>query len=142
MTQRTGFIVSCVVLAALITLGCGARKGPDRVVVQGNVTYEGQPVANGQIYFGATENSPAPVSGGPIKDGHYVAKARGGVPVGERRVEILGYRPAQGAANPALSEGAPPDQYIPEQFNKRTKLTAVIKPDDDPMTLDFELTDK
>lgn len=134
---------SLILLAALTAtaVGCGAHEGPDRVVVQGNVTYRGKPVANGQIYFGATESSPAPVSGAPIKDGRYVARARGGVPVGERRVEIMGYRPAAGAANAGLSEGAPPDQYLPEQFNQRSKLTATIKPDRDPLTLDFELTD-
>src|SRR5688572_29535122 len=95
-------LLACVILAQLA--GCGANEGPQRVIVQGKVAFEGQPVANGQILFYPTGDTRGPVSGGPIKDGQYVAKARGGVPIGTHRVEITAFRAPTGSGGFAITE--------------------------------------
>lgn len=135
-------IITAFSIAALVFCwtGCGPKSGLQRVVVEGRVTYEGEPVGNGDVMFYPTETSPAPLAGGSIKDGKYVASAHGGVPVGERRVEIRAYRKPKGAAGKTSGgEGPAAEQYLPEKFNTRSELNAVVKDDSNPLTLNFEL---
>jgi hypothetical protein len=128
-----------LLLAATIVAVAGCSQSvSDRIVVEGKVSYNGEPVANGQIYFYPTEENPGPVSGGPIKDGKYVAQARGGVPLGKHRVEITAFRPMK-TSGATLSEGMPPEQYLPSQFNQRSELTALVEPAPNPKSLDFDL---
>jgi hypothetical protein len=126
-----------LVIAILVLMGC-SQSAPNRVVVEGQVSYNGEPVANGQIYFYPKEENPGPVSGGPIKDGQYVAQARGGVPLGKHRVEITGFRPMKNTGAP-VGEGLPAEQYLPSQFNQRSELTALVEPAPNPKSLDFDL---
>lgn len=136
--MQDSLIIPIAVSAALLTVSGCSQATSDRVVVAGNVSFNGEPVSNGQIYFYPTEENPGPVSGGPIKDGKYTAQARGGVPLGKHRVEIQGYRPMK-SSGPKLAEGMPPEQYIPSQFNQRSELTAIVEPTPNPKTLDFDL---
>lgn len=126
-----------IALAFALIAGC-SQSAPDRVVVGGSVTYNGEPVPNGQITFIPSEANPGPVSGGPIKDGRYVAQARGGVPLGKHRVEIVGFRPMKSTGAP-VGEGLPAEQYLPSQFNQRSELTALVEPTPNPKSLDFDL---
>jgi hypothetical protein len=116
---------SCKTLLALAVVtacaaGCSKPAGLDKVVVRGTVTLDGQPISNGEIRFVPAPGTAGPISGGPIKDGAYVAEGRGGVPLGEHRVEIKAYRamakgPGQSAsANP---EGGPAEQYLDKRYN-------------------------
>jgi hypothetical protein len=131
-------ILAFVAIAiAIHSAGC-SKGGLERVVVEGNVTYDGTPVANGEIHFYPTETAPGPLAGAPIKDGKYSVNNRGGVPVGAKRVEIRAYRPAKSSL--PVGEGPPPEQYIPDKYNQRSEQTANITGDKDPMTLDFNLT--
>jgi hypothetical protein len=128
------------VLAA-VTAGCGGEaSGIAKVVVQGAVTLDGQPIANGEVRFYPAQGTHGPVSGGAVRDGKYVAQGRGGVPVGKHTVEILAYRPA--ATRSANPEGGPAEQYLPKKFNEQTELTAEITGDENPATLDFALTSR
>jgi hypothetical protein len=130
-------------LATLTLLGCGKSSGLDKVVVRGTVTLDGQPISNGEIRFIPAPGTVGPISGGPIKDGVYVAEGRGGVPLGEHLVEIKAYRamakgPGQSAsANP---EGGPAEQYLDKRYNEQTTLKATIAADTE--TQDFQLTSK
>jgi hypothetical protein len=130
-------IAMAVSAAILASAGC-SKNAADRVVVEGSVSFNGEPVANGQISFYPTEANPGPVSGGPIKDGKYVAQARGGVPLGNHRVEITGFRPMKSTGGP-VGEGLPAEQYLPSQFNQRSELTALVEATPNPKTLDFDL---
>lgn len=134
-THQIRLLLSTLLLA-LVT-GC-SQSAPNRVIVEGRVSYNDEPVANGQISFIPTEANPGPVSGGPIKDGKYVAQARGGVPLGKHRVEITAYRPMKSTGGP-VGEGLPAEQYLPSQFNQRSELTALVEPAPNPKTLDFDL---
>ena len=116
--------------------GCGSSSGIEKVVIQGAVTYDNQPIANGEIRFYPTEDTRGPVSGGPIKDGKYIAKGGGGVPVGKHRVDIRAFRPDP--RHKADPEGGPVLQYLPDKFNAQTTLTVTVSPRE--TTLDFALT--
>ena len=130
-------------LALVCAVGCGASSGLDKVVVSGTVTLDGQPIPNGEIRFIPAPGTTGPVSGGPIKDGAYVAKGKGGVPLGEHTVEIKAYRAmakGPGQATSADSEGGAAEQYLDKRYNEQTTLKATIGADTE--TQDFQLTSK
>jgi len=125
--------------AVLIMIGgCSASSGPEKVIVQGAVTFAGKPVANGEVLFYPIDGTPGSVSGGPIKEGQYTAKGRGGVPVGKHRVEIRAFRPPSrpGQGDTAI-EGGPAEQYLPQKYNAYSELTCDI--DASSATQDFNL---
>jgi hypothetical protein len=131
-----------VILSVAPLAGCGPKSGLEKVVVHGEVTYDGQPVANGQIYFIPAKGTKGPVSGAPIKDGKYVAEAKGGVPVGTHQVKIEGYRSRGGGAEGDLlsdrGSGAP-EQYLPDRYNQKTTLQVSIDGSESSATQDFKL---
>jgi hypothetical protein len=129
-----------LVLLAVISIGCGQSSDLDKVVVRGTVTLDGQPIPNGELRFIPTNGTKGSISGGPIKDGAYVAQGRGGVPVGEHRVEIKAYRSSTKPGQPVSPEGGPAEQYLDKRYNEQTTLTAKI--DASTETRDFQLTSK
>ena len=133
----------CCILIGLTVIGCGAKRGVEKVIVSGKVSYDGQPVANGQIYFYPAEGTKGPVSGAPIKDGAYVARAKDGVPVGKHSVKIEGYRSRNASRDGDMltqsAAGGAPVQYIPSKYNQSTLLKATIPGDNGKFALDYEL---
>jgi hypothetical protein len=117
----------------------GESSEIQKVVVQGTVVFDGQPVANGEVRFYPMPGTHGPVSGGPVRDGRYIAQGRGGVPVGRHAVEILAFRPSSGA-RAAHPEGGPVEQYLPKKFNEETELTAEVTGEENPATITFDLT--
>jgi hypothetical protein len=135
-----------VLLLLAVTWGCG-RDGPPRRIVVGNVTYQGQPVADGQIRFTPMKGSKGPVSMTKIVDGQYSVDHQGGVPVATQRVEILAYQ-----ADPKYkgrekdvppmfspSEWPPKLQYLPPKYNTNSVLEVVIDSGRGELRKDFAL---
>ena len=119
------FLAANLVFIAMLGVGCGG--GPARVVVSGEVTYEGKPLELGEIRFIPVEGNEAPISGGQIRDGRYTVEK--GVPTGEHRVRITGLRLDPNYAHLANQYGPgelPQQQYLPSKFNDATELTADI----------------
>jgi hypothetical protein len=127
-------------LLVVTALGCGQSSDLDKVIVRGTVTLDGQPIPNGELRFVPINGTRGSISGGPIKDGSYVAQGRGGVPIGEHRVEIKAFRPAMKAGQPTEPEGGPAEQYLDKRYNDQSTLTAKI--DAATETQDFQLTSK
>jgi len=126
-----------------VLAGCG-RDEVDRVVVSGHVTYLDQPIETGGIQFVPREGTPGVATLFEITGGDYVASAKGGLPVGSYRVEIMGFRrptstDPRAGGGPVLSE-APREQYIPEKYNEKTQLTTTIEASKSPLTRDYSLT--
>lgn len=135
-------LLALAVAIASVT-GCGKTSTLDKVVVRGSVTLDGQPIPNGEIRFIPAPGTAGPISGGPIKDGAYVAQGRGGVPLGNHQVEIRAFRAmakGQGQAGTPGFEGGPAEQYLDKRYNEQTTLTAKI--DAATETQDFQLTSK
>ena len=130
-------------LTVAAAMGCGKPAGLDKVVVSGQVTLDGEPISNGEIRFIPTAGTVGPISGGPIKDGVYTAKGKGGVPLGTHQVEIRAYRASaksQGQAGAGSGEGGAAEQYLDKRYNDQTTLTATIGADTEAQ--DFQLTSK
>jgi len=132
----------CAWLLMIVAAGCGKRSELEKVVVSGEVTYQGEPVADGDIRFEPMPGTDGPLSGAAIRDGKYVAKGRGGVPVGEHLVRIRAFRTAAGGGDMLSMQGnAATDggQYLPEKYNRSSQETVTIAGDQSKVTLDFHL---
>lgn len=125
----------------LSLVGCGASDGLQRVVVSGQVSYQGTPVEHGQVRFVPHSEIAGPVTIASICDGRYTADGQGGVPVGEHRVELLSYDlKAVGGKWPTGPGASPPPQLLPAKYNKHSELHASVQQGSEPLTIDFELT--
>lgn len=111
--------VVLVVAGALLCVGCGcSRNGPFDVA--GAVTFNGEPVSDGAVYFIAPDSDTV-VGFGKITGGRYSAL----VARGRSRVRITGDRRVPGKTN---ENGSPLiEQYIPPRFNEQTELEATIE---------------
>ena len=128
-----------IVAGILMIVGCGQKSDLEKVILQGIVTYDDKPVANGEILFYPIEGTRGSVAGGPIRDGKYIAKGRGGVPVGKHRVEIRAFRPPQRTlGGEEAVEGGAAEQYLPLQYNAYSELRCEV--DASTATKDFHLT--
>jgi hypothetical protein len=142
--MRYAPLAAVVVFAAVATIGCGTGGGPERAVVSGQVTFRGEPVANGEIRFEPAQGTRANVCGASIRDGRYRIANKGGVPVGTYRVILRGFRPAGGtsrqrASGDPMSGEGPAVQYLPQQYNERSTLTVTIESGGRDQTRDFRL---
>jgi hypothetical protein len=111
-------------LCLALQAGCGP-SGPKLYPVSGVVTWEGQPLADGDIIF--MPATPGDVEdAGKIKDGKFEFKAR----PGNKRVKILATR-EEGPADPQMG-AVPRKQYLPPKYSsaEKTELTAEVKESD------------
>jgi hypothetical protein len=95
----TRFVRLVALVPAVLALGCGDGKG---YRFQGKVTFKGQPIASGKIYFspdGSKGNS-GPSGFADIKDGAYDTAATGGRGYGggPTIIAIEGFDPNQKGA--------------------------------------------
>lgn len=131
----------CAVLLAFGILACGCggggTDGPERVSVSGTVTFDGTPVEQGEIRF--VSEGEGSTDAASITNGSFTAS----VTPGSKRVEILASRldpdnMVESGVNPGQMEPASV-QYIPEQYNSASTLTANITSDGDNELPTFEL---
>jgi len=113
-----GFITSS--LAA----GCGSRQ----TSVEGDVTYEGQPIGVGRILF-LPEDRKAVKRGGRFDNGHYKLVPPEGPPPGNHKVEIHWLKPTgKKYRNEFKEELDVLEEGLPDKYHKDSTLTTTIKP--------------
>lgn len=126
------------VAVLLVLAGCSKGDSYERAAVSGTVTFQGQPVADGEIRFAALPGTMAPVVIESITAGRYATTHSGGVPVGSYRVEIQSYDPS---SPPPRYQGDPPrKQLLPAKYNKASELKFVVDPGQKSIARDFKLT--
>lgn len=130
-------VVAAVASLATVCQGCGGQShdAPPRTVVFGKITFSGTPVSDGTIRFVPNVESNLPIAFANIIDGQYRVDNKGGVPKGECRVEIMGYRPEGPMGDGGL---APMKQYVSRKYNTDSELVVVV--DGREMEFDFDLT--
>ncbi|MES2791285.1 MAG: hypothetical protein V4719_16840 [Planctomycetota bacterium] len=125
-------------LVLMFVSGCG-ESGPTDQYVTGTVTFDGQPVKDGQIVLTPTEPGVTPDSGS-IKDGKFAFATR----KGEKSVQIEALRDVPGKTitlPPPLSGTKPvTEMYIPAVYNKKTKLKVTVTDSSSKNKFDFKLT--
>ena len=143
--KRTNRVTFCLAVAVFMITGCGKGR-LERVPVSGTVSYDGQPVAQGTIRFAPLKGQPVPMSAAHIKDGKYNADSKGGVAVGEYRVEIEAFHKGK-PTNP--NRPLPPGversstgwiQYMPPKYGTESELTFTVESGARGITKDFDLS--
>jgi hypothetical protein len=124
MFSRRVFL-ACALVCVLI--GCSRP----RVVVQveGEITFDGQPVEAGIIQFLPPDGSGVS-GGGPISKGKYYVDPDVGLVPGKYRVEIRWPKPT-GEINKEAGYGQSPivvAEALPEKYHKESILTADVEP--------------
>jgi hypothetical protein len=131
----------------VLAVGGGCRRGPERAVVAGTVTYRGQAVADGAITFLPRQGTEAPTTIVAIADGKYMVDSLGGLPIGAYSVQIVGFRnrsksrPKEAEIGQPLPEPEDDQQYIPAKHNVKSELKTTIEPSRRPLVRDFALID-
>lgn len=121
---------SAIALLLGMLAGCGSGE-PNTYRVAGSVTWQDQPISEGDIIFSPADGSAAPQAG-RIAAGRYELRAT----PGKKRVEIYATREA-GQADPVMN-AKPKEQFIPGKFNAQSTLSAEVQPTDDNL-FDFPL---
>lgn len=136
------FASRCLALLFVTGLiGCGGvSDAPETVSITGAVSLDGETISKGEIIFRSADGGGGRADAGVIKDGTYTIDST----LGKKTVEIRSMRPVAGAVEQTLETGETGmdiEQYIPEQFNDKTALTADISSSGDT-TFDFPMTTK
>ncbi len=118
-------VLSLLVIAC--TIGCGGGQA----TVEGQVTFDGQPVEQGTIVFEPADGAGA-VAGGTIQNGKYRLGAEEQLTPGSKIVRIKAMRTTgkKIKAGPPAPEDAMEDevqQYIPPRYNEQSTLTHQVE---------------
>lgn len=132
----------CTIIALCVLLGCGA--GVTHVAVSGDVTFDGEPVQDGQIAL--EPQGAGTMVFGVITAGRYSIPAEYGPQPGNYLVRITANRPTgkQAAKDAFLTDDVPleiNEQFIPAKYNTGSKLEIQIE-NSAKVTKDFHLTSK
>ncbi len=131
----------CAVSIALLLLGGCGRHG-NHAAVDGQVTLDGEPLAQGSILFVPMEGTQGVPTGADIKAGHYRLPITKGPAVGWNRVEITAVRPSgKMAADPMGLPGQQREMYVSAvaaRFNTNSMLKIEVTPGDN--TANFDVT--
>lgn len=119
-------IVHLLFLVTFLLPGCSGNLDPyGRLPVSGSVTLDGQPLPNGEIAF--TSESVVPVvSGGKIIDGKFSVPQQQGLPPGTYKVAITSMKEIVHPSGDAMNHPTEYKELIPENFNKKSTLTAEV----------------
>lgn len=114
--------------------GCG---GGSEGSVQGTVSFDGQPVANGAVTFVKSE-------GGMVREGAVIQSGRfqARMPPGKYKIEVnakkvVGKRKQKGFGG-EVEEVEVTAELFPERFNTKTELSEDIKPGTNTVNLDLK----
>ncbi|MBN2293115.1 MAG: hypothetical protein JXM70_11855 [Pirellulales bacterium] len=119
------FLLTLAICLTVTFYGCG---GDGREAIEGKVTFDGQPLADGQISFLPMPGTKGPTAGAAIKNGEFQIASEGGTFAGKFRVEITATRPSNRKVMDPESGTMinVPQQFIPAIYNQQTQLTAEV----------------
>jgi len=128
-------VVALVACHLVLTTGCAEPDGPKRYKVSGSVTFEGEPVATGEVQFWPQEEGGAP-DAGPIENGSYTLMATEGA----KKVVIQSVRPHPTETETDIEGNQVPvmEKYLPDSCGKDGTLTATVETKS--QTIDFAIT--
>jgi hypothetical protein len=126
-------VASSLVLAAILLAG-GCSRGPAQSKVTGNVTYQGQPVAQGEIIFADDRGGVAPAFA-TIADGRYELQTV----AGKKTVRITASKETGKMIEGAMGAKFPERiDLIPPKYNTASTLVRTVEANGE-CVLDFPL---
>lgn len=141
----------CVLILGMV--GCG-KSGPERIPLSGKVTYNGEPIEDGEIAFQPEPGTDAPPTSAPILDGEYKLSPNFEMVPGTYKVMIRAYQIEFDEKKKLLPGGfidrpPPPNgidvkaQLLPEKFNTKTEIEKLtVESGAGPVEQNYDLKDK
>jgi len=126
MMRKPVGVAFAALLCFFALAGCSPRPKPV-VEVEGEVTYDGQPVPNGIVSFLPEGRSGRP-GGGAVAKGKYRIYPEAELAPGKYRVEIRWPKPT--GEKREVGYGQSPDVFaegLPEKYNAQSVLTAEVE---------------
>lgn len=112
----------CYSILLLLLTGCGgASDTPQKIKVEGTVTFDGEPLSVGSIVFDSSDGKGGSSAGG-IENGKFQFDSQ----LGKKKVLISATRDT---GEKDQYDEPVTESYIPKQYNSETTLTAEVKPD-------------
>jgi hypothetical protein len=120
------------VAGIVVCIAPGCSRQNDNYIVTGKVTYDGQPLSQGQIVF--EPRAAGKMSVAQIHEGTYSLPAGFGLSPGEYTVRITSDRPTGQKVKPAVySEDQTPtnvyEQFLPAKYNQNSELKITVSPE-------------
>jgi hypothetical protein len=140
MRSRRAWL-AVMLFGLLVSWGCSQSGG--RQSLEGTVTLDGKPLAEGSIVFVPQPGTKSPTCGGTISEGHFSIAPAGGAFTGKFRVEITAIR-TTGRKVARRQDGKMMDetaQVIPARYNAQSELTATVT-EKGPNRFEFPLKSK
>ena len=127
-TPKSRWAYGLILAGLVFCWGCGSGL----VSVEGQVTWQGQPVEEGTIVFEPVDGQ-GPSAGGKIQNGQYRLSGESAVQPGEKIVRITAARKTgrkieAGPPSPPGSWVEEVESYIPAEYNSQSKLRCTIPP--------------
>ncbi len=128
-------IVPSAILMILVTCG-----GCSRGTIEGTVTLDGQPLAEGYVNFRPEPGTHGSGAGAPVENGEFAIEGLAEPLAGSYRVEITatgktGKMTIDGSGQKREAEG----QILPDRYNTQSTLQEEVKPGQ-PNEFTFKLT--
>jgi len=118
--QRSLCFCLLIPVHSLLVSGCDQR--PKTYAVSGTVTFNGEPLKEGDVYFYSSDSAVG-TDAGKIVDGRFHFRSG----LGKKRVEIRASRMVPGRTTPM---GGPLRlEFIPAEYNDRSALSVEVSPD-------------
>ncbi|MDB5335622.1 MAG: hypothetical protein JWN70_1241 [Planctomycetaceae bacterium] len=143
MTRQRICLLLSTVLAVGWCSGCGGETPIRRASVHGTVKWNGELIEDGTIVFVPINGTRGQPVGTPIVGGEYSVETENGPSVGANKIELYANRKTGKkvkGAFPAEAVIEQVQQYIPEEFNKKSETTAEVSNGENQ--LDYDLKPK
>ena len=129
VARHTYWAIVCVLVAGGI-VGCG---GGAACSLSGQVTFDGQPIADGNIRLNPIEGTPGKGGKAKIVNGAYEIAEEEGMLAGKHQVLISATRGTGRMVRAESLDGGPSQteevvQYIPPRYNRATELVLDLEP--------------
>lgn len=132
MCSKQFLFAGLLALLAIVSAGCSNE--PRQYEISGEVTYQGQPIAAGQIVFEDEPPSPGKWPG-EIKDGRYKLKATAGPKLVRLSASKETGRIIEGGMGAKMPERV---DILPPKFNTQSSEKRTVEAKE-PQTIDFNL---
>ena len=137
------FVQILLTISVLAFIGCGSGVQQNRQKIEGSVSVNGVPLAQGVIEFMPLSGyADKTFSGAPIKDGHYSIIPKKGLAPGEYLVRISGQ---EETGKMEEHEGMDPTpvmrDIVPPKYNRDSTLTVTVE-EKKANRFDFDLKTK
>ena len=130
MKSRSTYVCRVLVcLCCWAACGCGSANTPQRAAIEGQVTFNGEPIEMGSIQFIPEKGVVGKPVATRIDQGRYELSADKGPAVGKNRVSIQATRKTGKQIKNIMGELEDQrEEFIPKKYNEGSELVVEIKP--------------